>query len=1123
MGKKREAANKKRADPAFAEFSVILTVVFVEKKQMSKLYLVASLILAVLCVPAFAQVEQGVILGTVSDQSGARIVGATVTMTNLGTNVSQVASTGEAGGFRSTPLRSGRYSISVEAPGFKRLVRTGITLEVQAEVQLDLTLELGATADQVTITADAALLQTTEASRGQVIDNKKIVDLPLNGRDYIQLALLTAGTNVPPPGARFSGFSAGGFRVSQNNYLLDGMDNNSNQHAAQGRTAQVISPSVDAILEFKVQTTNYSAEFGRNIGGVVNVVIKSGSNDFHGGAFEFLRNEAFNARNFFQEPGTNIPVFRRNQLGALLGGPIVKNKTFFFVNYEGTKEYTADTAQPTVATAAERSGDFSHSFFNNRPTQIFDPATYDPVTRMRQPFPNNIIPSSRIDPVAANVAAFSPDPNRNTIINNYFSNPRTDANTHKGDLRIDHTFSAADTLYGRYSYQNYFIQPEGQLPAPAFGGGDPAFNENRPQSFVISHGHIFSPNIFNTFKVAWNRLLTLRGSPLDRNLNPEIGLKGANTELNGFAQFNINGFAPLGAPPNNPQFSDSQTRQLTNDLLWTHGRHTIKLGLNLMFIQSPHRQAFQSNGVFTFNGNFTRQSSNNTFGNAYADFLLGIPFNSQLSTEAQGNQRRRLYAGYVQDDFKVNSRLTLNLGLRYEYIGPWFEKYNHYSNFDIDADRNNPKLRLATDGGIAERSTLRPDYNNLAPRVGFALRLDNRTVIRSGYGIYYGGVDQIGDRYLHASAPFFFQSGFNTDSITPVILLRDGFPPGATSSRVTNLQTISQDRTNRSPYSQQWNFTVQRELISNFSLELGYAGTKGNRLLQRYDSNAPDPGPGNINARRPVTQLEVPGLDYVVTPLADTFRREFSGNSNYHALQIKVEKRLSNGLSLLASYLWSKTISDSRGGADAGGTAPNAVQNKDDFKAERSLADEHFPHRFVMSSNYDLPWGRGRALLGGMPKWADLLIGQWAVGGILTFNSGRRVNVSVQGDPPNVGPGAAPRPNVVPGQSPELSSNERSLDRWFNTDAFVRQPDFTFGNAGRNIVQAPGLRNLDLAIYKAFVIGEERVIQLRGEFFNASNTPFFGAPGSTLGLAQFGVINSAADARIIQIGLKFNF
>lgn len=1091
--------------------------------QFRAFALAAILALSSSLMPLWAQVEQGVVLGTVADQSGARIPDTPVVITNVSTNLTHTARTNSEGTFRSIPLRAGTYSVSVEAPVFKRLVRTGITLEIQSEVRLDLRLDLGDTTEQVTVSADATLLQTTESSRGQVIDNKKIVDLPLNGRDYLQLALLAAGTNVPPPGARFSGFSSSGFRVSHNNYLLDGMDNNSNQHAAQGRTPQVISPSIDAIQEFKVQTSNYSAEFGRNVGGVVNVVIKSGTNEFHGGAFEFLRNEAFNARNFFQSPEAEKPVFRRNQFGGLLGGPIVRNKTFFFVNYEGTKEYTADTSQQTIATAAETRGDFSQSFFNNAPTQIFDPATYNAATRARTPFANNLIPSTRIDPVAANVAAFSPAPNRDSIINNYFANPRSNATTHKGDLRIDHMIGDSDTIYGRYSKQNYFLLPESGLPAPAFGGGDPAFNENLPQSFVISHGHIFSPTLYNTLKVNWNQLLTNRGSPLDRNMNQEIGLRGANEELSGFARFNMSGFAGLGPPANNPQFSDSQTRQLTNDLLWNVGKHTVKMGVNLMFIQSPHLQAFQSNGVFTFNGNFTRQSSNNQFGNSYADFLLGIPFNSQLSTVAQGNQRRRIHAGYIQDDIRVTEKFTFNVGARYEYIGPWFEKYNHFANFDIDSSRDNPQILLAKDGSIADRSTLRPDYNNFAPRVGFAYRLDDKTVIRSGYGMYYGGVDHIGDRYLHASSPFFFQSGFNTDSINPTILLRDGFPAGATSSRVTNLQTISQDRTNLSPYSQQWNFTIQREVAKDLSVEIGYTGTKGNRLLQRFDSNAPLPGPGNVNARRPVTQLAVPGLDYVVTPLADTFRREFSANSNYHGMQVRVEKRMSAGLSFLASYGWSKAISDARGGADAGGTSSVGVQDRNNLQAERSLSDEHFPHRLVTSANYDLPWGRGRSLLADMPKWADLVIGQWAIGGILTLNSGRRVNVSVQGDPANVGTSSFARPNMVAGEKPILPSGERSLDRWFNTDAFVRQPNFTFGNAPRNAIQAPGLKNLDFAIYKVFSVDERRTLQLRGEFFNFTNTPFFDAPGSTLGLAQFGVINSAADARIVQIALKFNF
>lgn len=1070
-----------------------------------------------------AQVEQGIILGTVTDPQGARVPNATVTFTNEATNIRAQSRTSSEGDFRSIPLRPGVYSVLAEATGFRSTSRSNVRVEIQQEVRLDLTMDLGATTEAVTVSASASLLQTTEASRGQVVDNRKIVDLPLNGRDYLQLGLLTAGTNVPPPGARFGGFSSGGMRVSHNNYLLDGMDNNSNQHAAQGRTPQVISPSIDAIQEFKVQTGNYSAEFGRNVGGVVNVVIKSGTNGFHGGAFEFLRNEAMNARNFFQDSDSAKPRFRRNQFGGFVGGPIVRDKTFFFVDYEGTLQRTQDTILSTIPTAEERIGNFSRSIFNNQPTRIFDPLTYDPATRARQQFPDNIIPASRQDPVGARVLALYPLPNRSDLINNYLFNPRLMQDTHKGDVRIDHNFDEKQTIYGRFSYQDFLQTGDGTLPAPAWGGGDDSSsNSNKSLSLAVSYQRIFTPNLFNTLKIGYNRLLTERASPLDRPLNEEFGIHGTGTPVNGFALFNVNGYRAVGPPANNPQFSDSQTRQLTDDLLWTRGRHTWKFGGNLMFVQSPHRQAFQSNGVFTFNGNFTRQSSTNTFGNPLADVLVGMPFNSQISNIAQGNQRRRIHAVYAQDDWKVSDRLTINLGLRWEYVGPWFEKYNHYANFDIDSSRADPQLLLAEEGDIAARSTLSPDYNNFAPRVGLAIRLTNRTVVRTGYGIYYGGVDQIGDRYLHAGPPFFFQSGFNTDSITPSIVLSEGFPPGAVTQRVSNLQTISQGRNNPTTYAQHWNFTIQQELGSDIAVEVGYVGTKGNRLLQRFDSNAPEPGAGNINARRPVTSLLVPGVG-VVTPLADTFRREFSGNSSYHAMQTKVEKRFSRGLSFLASYVFSKTISDSRGGADAGGTAPVAVQNFRDLRSEKSLADEHFPHRFVTSVNYELPFGRGRAMLGSIPGALDAVIGGWSVGGIVTFVSGRMVNIGVQGDPPNVGTAASARPNVVPGQEPNLDSSERSLQRWFNTDAFVRQPNFTFGNAGRNLVTAPARRNLDLAIYKAFRFGETRSLQIRGEFFNATNTPFFDAPGSNLGVSQFGVISGAADARIVQVAAKLYF
>ncbi|MGH9340968.1 MAG: TonB-dependent receptor [Acidobacteriota bacterium] len=1068
--------------------------------------------------PVLAQVETANITGTVRDSTGAVIPGVDITVTHVQTNQEARAVTGEAGRYVSPPLRPGDYTVAAELPGFKRIVRSGIRLQVQQTAVIDFVLEVGEMTEQVEVVADAALLNTTDASRGEVIDNQKIVELPLNTRDYLQLALLTAGSNVPPPGSRFGGFSSSGMRVSHNNYLLDGMDNNSNQHAAQSRTGEVISPSIDAIREFKVLTTNYSAEYGRNVGGVVNVVMKSGTNEFHGGIYEFLRNDVLDARNFFDDPDEPIPPYRRNQFGGTLGGPVFQDKTFFFFDYEGTRLRQSRTVLSTIPTEAERKGDFSQSIFNRTPVEIFDPATYDPPTKTRQPFPNNIIPENRLDPAALQVASFYPLPNRPGDINNFLSNPLNQENTDKFDVRIDHSFGASDTLFGRFSFLNYEQLPEGNLPTAEFPRGTDAIDaENQARSFVLSYSHIFSPTLFITSKLGYNRLLTERTSPIEEDLNQRIGLTGT-PQIPGLASFGISGFRGLGFA-NTPHLADSQTRQIVNDLTWVKGKHSLKTGINFFFIQAPHTQVYQSHGVFSFNGNFTRQTSPFSGGHPLADMLLGIPATTQLATIARGNQRRRLYHGYIQDEIKATANLTLSMGVRYEYIGPWFEKYNHYSNFDIDTDPVNPRLLLATDGGISERSTLDPDYNNFAPRLGIAYRLAERTVIRSGYGIYYGGVTHIGDRYLHASPPFFFQARITTDSIQPTVVLADGVPP--LTDFVSNLQTISQDRRNRNPYSQHWNLTIQHELRNDLMFEVAYAATKGAKLIRRFDTNAPDPGPGNINRRRPVTQLEVPGLDYIVTPLADTFRREWSANSNYHSMQTKIEKRFSAGLSFLGSYTWSKTISDSRGGADAGGTAPVGVQDRKNLRAERSVADEHIPHRFVFTANYDLPLGRGRAFMSGAHPVLNAIFGGWAIAGITTFQSGRPENIEVTRDPANNGGSAPDRPNRL--SDPELPGHERTLDRWFDTEAFVANDPFTFGNSSRNPIQIPDFRNVDLAVYKLFRPTEGTAVQFRAEFFNATNRPHFGSPGSTVGTGQFGVISSAGAARIIQFGLKINF
>ncbi|MEK7754649.1 MAG: TonB-dependent receptor, partial [Acidobacteriota bacterium] len=465
-------------------------------------------------------------------------------------------------------------------------------------------------------------------------------------------------------------------------------------------------------------------------------------------------NDKFDAKNFFDKPGARIPPYKQNQFGGTLGGPILRGKTFFFGDYEGRRQRVSGTVLSTVPTGLERKGDFSQSFRGAAPVHVYDPFSYNQAANTRQPFPGDVIPAARLDPVGSAAAALYPLPSQAGIVNNFLFNPVFPRTEDKFDVRVDHNFGPNDTVFVRVSYQ-WADWKEGQnLPAPAFGG---SALDNSSRSYAFSHTHIFSPTLFNGLRLGYNQLRTNRLSPTDTNLNKQIGLKGLPFDLAGLASFSVSGFRGLGTMSGNPNVTDSQVRQLKDDLSWMRGRHNAKFGLSLTWPQSPQIHHYQANGVFTMNGNFSRQTSNNRDGFSMADLLLGIPYQSQLSGRAQSALRRRLYHGYAQDEFKASDRLTVTLGLRYEFVGPWVDKYNHLANFDIDTDPAKPRLLLAKAGSLEDRSTIKADYLNFAPRLGFAYRVGDRTVLRSGYGIYYGGVEHIGDRYLHAGPPFFFQ------------------------------------------------------------------------------------------------------------------------------------------------------------------------------------------------------------------------------------------------------------------------------------------------------------------------------------------------------------------------------
>jgi len=1066
------------------------------------------------------QVETARIIGTVTDQSGAAIPGVKVTLTNTQTNQSFETVTRPDGSYESIPLRIGPYRLTVTQEGFKRAVREGITLQIQQTAVVDFALEVGAVTQEISITSTAPLLTVTEATQGQVIDNQKIVDLPLNGRDYIQLALLSAGANQQAPGGRVEGFSGNGMRASQNNYLLDGVDNNNAQIAAQGRQGEAVKPNVDAIQEFKVLTSVFSAEYSRATGAVINVSLKSGTNELHGTAYEFLRNEKLDAKNFFDLPESPRPPFKRNQYGFSLGGPVVKNKTFFFGDYEWLKIRESRTVNNTIPTQRMAGGDYSELL---PAAKIYDPATYNPATRIRQVFAGSVIPASRFDPVGARLLKLYPEPNKPGLTRNFLYNPADKTNRDRWDIKLDHAFNSMNNLTARYSFQKDLEPGSPDIPAPGYGGGNARDITTTGHNVMMGYNRIISPTLVLSTKLSWNALLTRIKPPpeVTKSLNAEYGLRGVDNTTPGMANISTSGFTNLGLGSTLPNFADSQNRQVLGDLTWLRGKHSLKTGANLSWLQSHLSNPNQALGVFSFDGSYTRNSQTLREGSSIADLLLGLPYQAQVSTPSYMNQRAPWYGFYAQDEWRLSRQLTLHLGVRYDLRAPWVETRNLWANFDIDTNPGAAQLVPAQAGSRASRATIRPDQNDLAPRFGFAYNVARRTVLRGGYGIYYSQYEGMGGaQYLQTNPPFQYRAQLDTDRVTPTLRLAAGIPPGTVSPRnAANIGTSSYDRGLRNGYAQQWNFNIQQELPWHAVMELGYYANKANKLMRRTEGNWALPGAGNINARRRYRSVLVPGDNVTVGPLANTYRHEATANANFHSMQVKVEKRLSAGLSFLGSYMWSKAISDGRGESAAGGVSNSIPQDPLNLRAERSLADEHRPHRLVMSYNYDLPFGRGKRYLGNAHRLADALLGGWAMGGITTLSSGRLVNLSVQGNPSNTG--NPDRPEVV--GKWKLGRDERSLDRWFNTAAFMRNAAFTFGNAGRNLLEGPGDVTFDLALYKSFVVREGMRVQFRAEAFNAMNTPQFGVPNAQVGNPNFGTIGGAGRPRNLQFGLKLVF
>jgi hypothetical protein len=1102
------------------------------------LWCLSCLLLAALIAPVgvYGQADMATIVGTVVDSSGAVVPNGVVTLINVDTNTKTAVKTDAQGGYIATPLRIGNYSASVQAPGFKAETRTGIVLQVQDRLRVDFTLQVGSINETVNVQAATPVVESESSSLGDVIASEQIVDLPLNGRDYTQLATLTTGVvkitengggingaTTPTNGNAGGAFAVNGTRGNLNNFMLDGIDNNSNDNAGN-----ILKTNIDAIQEFKVQTSDYSAEFGRSGGAVINATIKSGTNGFHGTAFEFLRNSALDARGFFEPAGQPKAPFRQNQFGGTFGGPIRRNKTFFFMDYQGTRVGTSQTDISTVPTAAEIGGDFSGILGGQVGTtalgspvsanQIFDPNSTTTVNGQteRTPFPGNIIPASRLDPISHAVAQLYPAPNvPGALANNYIVNALGREQIDQMDVRVDHNISVRQQIFARFSLSqtDRFQQPP--LPGLADGGSYSTGNYlDDTRGAVLGYTYTISPTMVNELRGGFNREHYVDNTPAYGQVYPSAGLAVPgvpdNATVNGLTLFQISSYHTLGEPGYTPTTSTSQEFQLDDTLSIVHGKHTLKMGPQFRRSQFNLFQIGQPRGAFSFTGEFTADSpsSGDGSGNALADMLLGLPTSSTISTLTYFGNRQHTYGGFLQDDYKVSSTLTLNLGLRYDYTSPIFEAHNQQSNFDFSTGQ----LVVAGQDG-ASRGLVNADKDDFGPRVGLAWSGFKNTVIRSGYGRFFSYQEiRTGDPLqLAYNLPFFYQPTFISDGITPVLTVSGGFPPLSPSQAIDASVTASGSGAGshlHAPVLDEWNFNIQHQLPGNILFEVAYVGSKSTHLQTLLDPNqVMVPGPGDIQSRRPYPQYG---------PFTDIVDR---GNSSYNALELKVEKRLSNGLTFLSAFTYSKSLNDQ---PEICCSSP-WPQNSYDVAADRGPSDFDEKFRWVSSFDYQIPVGKGQRFLGSS-RAGDLVLGGWHVGGIFTVRSGFYFSPLMDYDPSNTGSIGLVRTDRT--CNGNLPSGQQSPDLWFNTNCFPLPTTYAFGDSGKNVLIGPGGVSGDFALRKVFNITERQNLEFRVELFNAFNHPVFAQPDNyiTDGPGAAGVITSTVlPQREMQFGLKLHF
>jgi hypothetical protein len=1127
----------------------------------------------------------GSFLGTVTDATGAVVPNAQIEAVDVRTGLSSRVQTDGAGFYQLSYLRPGQYRLTVSATGFKTAVRDDLSLRVEDRLRVDFALEVGDTNVSVNVAAETPLVESETASLGQVISSRSVQELPIRGRNVFDLVGLTAGVQVNPraigstastgdinaPLFVLSDISINGGRFRTNEYLVDGVsimlpENNN----------FAISPTPDGTQEFKVLTNSFGPQFGRSGGGVINVVTRGGTNELHGSAFWFFRNDRLRANNFFSNARNQPrPVFHFNMFGAAVGGPVVKNRTFFFADYQGHREDIAGGAGIlTVPTPAQKTGNFAGLLNSNgAPVVIYDPFSTRSVPGgfVRDPFAGNVIPLSQQSQVARRLLAFMPDPNRDgqgpALINNYVWNPKSFVNSDQWSARIDHRFSDRHNLFGRISRNTGDSGQSG--PFDSIADTVLGTMANRVITGVV--------NMTSTLSAArilnWRLGATRRFEGRTPRSSGQVDLTSlgfpssiaAAVQEQLFPTISIANYSGLGAPAGDRIRRGNDVYTLVAEQVEYHGRHTLTWGGDArMYNQTPFQGGIPS-GSYSF-GLAQTQGPNPlvaslTAGNGLASLLTGFG-SGNIDLVPAGAIRNMYYGLFFNDDIRLN-KLTINVGLRWEYEQPRTERYNRFGTFDFDSPfpisvpslpNLRGTLRLAGQDG-QPRGQFNSTFMNFGPRLGIAYRANNSTVIRTGYAIFFAprfgttGAQNFGMPGAQVVTPWVS----SVDGVTPLNLLDNPFPQGLLQAPNTpvyrtqlGLGVLIMDRGNTSNiYNQQWNFTVQRQLPGEVLIEAGYAGNKGTRIPVSVEFNQLDPiyqslGAGlNQQVPNPFFGIATTGILAQPTVAQSQLLRPFPqytsvstnspavaqnmGSSSYHSFVLRAEKRFSAGYNMLLTYTNSKLI-DNGSGRIFGETAfIPPVQNRYNLAAERSLSEGDISQRLVFSHTVQLPFGRGQKWGASAPAAVDLIIGGWSLTGAYIWNRGFPLALTSTG---NSGVGSAVlRPNST-GQSARLSGSPQSrLNRYFDTSQFTVPPPFTFGNVARTLpdVRGPSRVNYDLAVQKTFPIREPVQLMFRAEAFNLTNTPYFFTPGEGLGSPTFGVINSATGERQVQFSLKLIF